>query len=128
MVNSKIEPSMIRPEKHQRYVQTKTSTVSSSRILSPNEIAQTEYKVLKENAEYSLLEVNLLTGRKNQIRVHMADAGHPVAGDIVYGKGYKRIKRLALHAASLSIIHPVSKRKMTFETEMPNYFKELIKM
>ncbi len=91
-------------------------------------LAQTEYKVLKENAEYSLLEINLLTGRKNQIRVHMAEAGHPVAGDIVYGKGFKRIKRLALHAVSLSIIHPVSKRKLTFETEMPNYFKELIKI
>ena len=90
-------------------------------------LAKTEYKVIKENAEYSLLEINLLTGRKNQIRVHMAESGHPVAGDVVYGKGFKRIRRLALHAASLSIIHPVSKRKLTFETEMPNYFKELIK-
>jgi len=100
-------------------------------VYSTNEtegkLAQTEYKVIKETKDYSLLEINLLTGRKNQIRVHMADAGHPVAGDVVYGKGFKRIRRLALHAASLSIIHPVSKRKLTFETDMPNYFKELIK-
>lgn len=90
-------------------------------------IAKTEYKVLKETKDYSLLEINLLTGRKNQIRVHMADAGHAVAGDVVYGKGFKRLRRLALHAAALTIIHPVTKQKITFETEMPNYFKELIK-
>lgn len=107
--------------------ENKANIVYSTEDETEGKLAQTAYKVIKETKDYSLLEIDLLTGRKNQIRVHMADAGHPVAGDVVYGKGFKRIRRLALHAASLSIIHPVSKRKMTFETDMPNYFKELIK-
>jgi RluA family pseudouridine synthase len=89
-------------------------------------LAKTRYKVLRESTRYSLLEVNLLTGRKNQIRVHMADKGCPVVGDKKYGKKDKAIKRLALHAASLSLIHPFSKKEMTFTTEMPIYFESLM--
>src|SRR5210317_1966984 len=69
-------------------------------------LAKTGYKVLKESKSYSLLEINLLTGRKNQIRVHFSDKGHAVAGDKIYGKNEKGIKRLALHAASLTLLHP----------------------
>ncbi|VGO23338.1 RluA family pseudouridine synthase [Pontiella sulfatireligans] len=90
-------------------------------------LAQTLYKVLKESAKYSLLEVRLLTGRKNQIRVHMADQGCPVAGDTKYGRQRNSAKRLCLHATSLSIVHPFSKEPMTFETEMPAYFNTLMK-
>lgn len=89
-------------------------------------LSKTEYKVLKESENYSLIEVNLLTGRKNQIRVHFSEAGHPVVGDKMYGEKEKGIKRLCLHAAKLSINHPVTKERMTFETEIPAYFNSLL--
>ncbi len=88
--------------------------------------AKTGYKVLRESDNYSLLEIDLYTGRKNQIRVHLADLGCPVVGDKKYGEKEKGIKRLALHAASLSIKHPFSKEPMSFETKVPGYFKALV--
>lgn len=89
-------------------------------------LAKTGYKVLRESKKYSLLEIDLLTGRKNQIRVHFSQQGCPVAGDKKYGEKEKGIKRLALHAASLTIIHPDTKETMTFETKVPAYFKTLV--
>jgi tRNA pseudouridine32 synthase/23S rRNA pseudouridine746 synthase/23S rRNA pseudouridine1911/1915/1917 synthase len=89
-------------------------------------LAKTEYKVLRESTKYSLLEINLLTGRKNQIRVHLADEGCPVVGDKKYGVKEKGIKRLTLHAASITIVHPHSKEKMTFTTKIPAYFESLL--
>ncbi len=89
-------------------------------------LAKTRYTVLKEAKECSLLEVELLTGRKNQIRVHLADRGCPVVGDKKYSK-IKGGKRLCLHAASLTIRHPFSNEEMTFTTKMPSYFNTLLK-
>ena len=89
-------------------------------------LAKTGYKVLRESKKYSLLEIDLLTGRKNQIRVHFSEKGCPVAGDKKYGEKEKDIKRLALHAASIIILHPHTKKKMTFETRVPAYFKSLV--
>jgi 23S rRNA pseudouridine1911/1915/1917 synthase len=89
-------------------------------------LAQTGYRVLKESEKYSLLEVDLLTGRKNQIRVHFAEKGYPVAGDKKYGKRDKNIKRLTLHAASLTMVHPFTKAEMTFESKVPGYFYSLV--
>lgn len=89
--------------------------------------SKTGYKVLKENANFSLLEINLFTGTKNQIRVHFAENGNPVAGDKIYGRDEKGIKRLALHSASLTLIHPFSKKSMTFQTTVPSYFYQLVK-
>ena len=89
-------------------------------------LARTAYKVLKESKNFSLLEIDLLTGRKNQIRVHFSEQGCPVAGDKKYGGDEKGIKRLALHAAAITLSHPFSKEKMTFETRMPPYFKTLV--
>ena len=90
-------------------------------------LAKTGYKVLSESNKYSLLEIDLQTGRKNQIRVHFAEKGHHVVGDKLYGrKEQKSIKRLALHAASLSLKHPYSKESMTFDTRMPAYFRSLM--
>lgn len=89
--------------------------------------ARTGYKVLKESTHYSLLEINLMTGRKNQIRVHCADQGCPVVGDKKYGKKAPGIKRLTLHAAILTIKHPHSKESMTFTTKIPAYFESLLK-
>ena len=91
-------------------------------------LAKTGYKVLKESKRYSLLEIELFTGRKNQIRVHFAEQGRPVVGDKVYGKKEKGIKRLALHAASITISHPHTKEKMTFEAKVPLYFNSLVKL
>jgi tRNA pseudouridine32 synthase/23S rRNA pseudouridine746 synthase/23S rRNA pseudouridine1911/1915/1917 synthase len=89
-------------------------------------LARTAYRVLRNSKEYTLLEVDLLTGRKHQIRVHLAGIGHPVVGDEKYGAGRKAFKRLALHARALSFIHPVTGRRLAFETEFPEYFSKLL--
>ncbi len=88
--------------------------------------AQTAYKVVKEAGQFSLVQIDLLTGRKNQIRVHLADKGNPIVGDRKYGKKNDKYKRLALHAKSISFTHPSSGQRMTFETKLPSYFKRLI--
>jgi tRNA pseudouridine32 synthase/23S rRNA pseudouridine746 synthase/23S rRNA pseudouridine1911/1915/1917 synthase len=90
-------------------------------------LSLTGYKVLRAAKGYSLLEIDLLTGRKNQIRVHFSEKGCPVAGDKVYGTKGKGIKRLMLHAASITILHPHSKREMTFTAKVPACFMSLLK-
>lgn len=101
------------------------------RVYSTNDpngkFAQTGYKVIRQSDLFSLVEVDLFTGRKHQIRVHFSEAGHPVAGDKIYGTPDKNVKRLALHAASLVITHPFNGREMKFETDVPAYFKTLLK-
>ena len=89
--------------------------------------SKTGYKVLKENANFSLIEIELFTGTKNQIRVHFSEKGNPVAGDKIYGVTEKGIKRLALHSFSLALIHPYTRKKMIFETEVPPYFYQLVR-
>ena len=89
-------------------------------------LAQTGYKVLQTSKSYSLLEINLLTERKNQIRVHCAEHGCPIVGDAVYGKKEKGIRRIALHATSLTLKHPHTHESMTFETPIPAWFTTLI--
>ena len=90
-------------------------------------LAITEYKVLKERKNISLLDINLKTGRKNQIRVHMKENKTPILGDLKYGEKSKLINRLALHAYKLELINPVTKKLLTFEINMPNEFKILFK-
>ena len=89
-------------------------------------LARTAYKVLKQTKDFSLLEIDLLTGRKHQIRVHLADIGHPVVGDKRYGQERKPHNRLALHAQSISLEHPFSGEPLTFETKVPAYFTTLM--
>lgn len=92
--------------------------------------AITHYKVLNRGRinKYSLLQLELETGRKNQIRVHMQSIGHPVVGDYKYGiKDDDPLKRLALHAFSLSFHHPVSGKPMSFELPYPKSFLSLIR-
>jgi RluA family pseudouridine synthase len=100
--------------------------VYSTTDATKGKLARTAYKVLKETKRFSLLEINLLTGRKNQIRVHMADEGHPIVGDRKYGRSVEGYERLALHSKSISFKHPTSGQHMTFETKAPNYFNKLI--
>ena len=88
-------------------------------------LAITEYKVLKERKNISLLDINLKTGRKNQIRVHMKENKTPILGDLKYGEKSKLINRLALHAYKLELINPVTKKIHIFEASMPNEIKTL---
>jgi 23S rRNA pseudouridine1911/1915/1917 synthase len=85
--------------------------------------ATTGYTVKRTNDDYALLDITLLTGRKNQIRVHMADLGHPIAGDKKYGAKTNPLGRLALHAYKLSFNHPViADKRMEFEIKIPGKF------
>ncbi len=87
--------------------------------------AITHYHVLARTDAHSLVEFKLETGRKNQIRVHAADLGHPVCGDVKYGNGDDPIGRLCLHAFRLCFYHPVTHKPMEFETEIPRSFSSL---
>ena len=89
--------------------------------------AVTHYHVLRRTTDYSLVEYRLETGRKNQIRVHSADLGHPVCGDIKYGNGDDPCGRLCLHAYILCFYHPVTHERMEFETSIPPAFLHLFK-
>ena len=84
--------------------------------------AQTYYETLMSTKNYSLVELTLQTGRKNQIRVHMADLGHPVVGDVKYGNGDNSLGRLCLHAYKLCFHHPLKDKDMEFETPFPAVF------
>lgn len=88
--------------------------------------AITHYKVLSRSKRYSWLELKLETGRKNQIRVHCQAAGHPVVGDKKYGARSNPIRRLCLHAQLLAFEHPVSKKKLRFESPIPSIFFKLL--
>ena len=115
----------------------RTALVSSSPVDNGGQLAITNYKVLKESAlqtdeadlktEYSLVELNLETGRTNQIRVHMASMGHPVVGDRKYGHGNESspIDRLCLHARTLEFIHPMTEKKVRFEASTPKEFARI---
>jgi 23S rRNA pseudouridine1911/1915/1917 synthase len=89
--------------------------------------AITNYQVLKESANYSLVNIQLETGRKNQIRVHMKELGNPVVGDDKYGAKTDPLKRLGLHAYKLELMHPFSGQQMRFEAEVPKGFEALFK-
>lgn len=91
------------------------------------QLAITNYKVIKEKNNYSLLDINIETGRKNQIRVHMGDLGHNVIGDDKYGEPTNPLKRLGLHAYELTFIHPISKKKVTFKAPIPKEFTNFFK-
>jgi 23S rRNA pseudouridine1911/1915/1917 synthase len=99
----------------------------SSQTDNRGKFSETKYRKIKSNKNYSLLEVELITGRRNQIRVHMKDLGHPVVGDSKYGDPSNPIKRLGLHASKLELIHPITEESMVFESEAPQKFLELVK-
>lgn len=91
------------------------------------QLAVTRWKKIASGNGYTLMEVSLDTGRKNQIRVHMKDIEHPIAGDRKYGAKSSPIHRLALHAQTLRFVHPVTRRDMRFETPIPTSFEKMIK-
>ena len=102
--------------------QTKTLLVYSSHNKGDGKMAITNLKALQITAQYSLLELALETGRKNQIRVHMKDIGHPIAGDKKYGARTDPFGRLGLHASVLIIRHPSTGAQMRFESPPPGAF------
>jgi tRNA pseudouridine32 synthase/23S rRNA pseudouridine746 synthase/23S rRNA pseudouridine1911/1915/1917 synthase len=99
--------------------------VYSTSNRTKGKLAQTAYRVVKEVNGLSLLEIRLLTGRKNQIRVQLADSGHPVVGDSKYGRANDRHKFLALHARTLSFNHPFTGQRMVFDAPAPASFLAL---
>lgn len=99
----------------------------SSPVDNGGKYAVTHFHTLARTTEHSLVEYRLETGRKNQIRVHSADMGHPVCGDIKYGNGEDPLHRLCLHAYVLCFYHPVTRERMEFETPIPPAFKSLFK-
>lgn len=98
---------------------------SSSEKKENSKLAQTEYTVVKETMHFSVVKINLLTGKKNQIRVHMAELGNPVVGDAKYGKQTKH-KDLYLHSFALVLTHPVTQEKLRFQADVPDYFKKIV--
>ena len=104
----------------------KRCVTHSSPVDNGGKFAVTHYNVLASSNGYSLVECELETGRKNQIRVHMADLGHPVVGDHKYGSDNDPIRRLGLHAYMLCFTHPVTGKHMRFETPVPVLFEKCL--
>lgn len=98
----------------------------SSPVDNGGKYAVTHFFVLDRSVDYSLVEFKLETGRKNQIRVHSADMGHPVCGDIKYGNGDSPLHRLCLHAYVLCFYHPITHKSMEFSTPIPPQFRAVI--
>ena len=101
--------------------ETKTNLVYSTNDSKNGLLAITEYRSVLEYNNLTMVEINLKTGRKNQIRVHMKDIGHPIIGDLKYGNK-KQINRMYLHAYYLKFSHPITNDILEFETDVPNEF------
>ena len=107
--------------------ETKTLYTYSSNKINDGKLAITRYKPIKTSKEYSLLDIEILTGRKNQIRVHMHDILHPIVGDKKYGSKKNPIRRMCLHANYIKFEHPVSKKSIELMCKEPDIFEKLIK-
>ena len=106
--------------------QTKTLLVYSSKN-KDGLFAIKEYEKIGGNSKYSMLKILISTGRRNQIRCHMADIGHPILGDYRYKCKINPIDRLCLHANRLEIINPITKELMVFNSNIPKEFNSIIK-
>ena len=107
-------------------VETKTLLVHSTPDKKLGKLAITEYKRILENKKLTLLKINIKTGRKNQIRVQLADNGNQIVGDKKYGENkFDPLRRLCLHANYLEIVHPVTNKKIVFEIDIPKMFLNL---
>ena len=108
-------------------MENKMFVVYSSADDNGGQRAVTNYRTIKRKNGYSLVELKLDTGRKNQIRVHMQDLKHPVAGDYKYGAQTDPVGRICLHAFRLEFTHPITREHLKFETEFPKAFMDIIK-
>ena len=107
---------------HQSYV-PKVSEKNKPQELSP---ARTNYKIIKRGQQYTLFELSLDTGKKNQIRAHLAYLGYPIAGDKNYRAKTDPFNRLALHARTLDFIHPYTNKSMHFEVAEPSTWEKAV--
>ena len=107
--------------------ESKALIVYSSQNPDNGQLSITNYNVLKSTADYALLELELETGRKNQIRVHMQDIGHPIVGDTKYGAQTDPIGRLGLHAEVLAFEHPITGELLRFDAPVPKSFLSILK-
>jgi RluA family pseudouridine synthase len=106
--------------------ENKAQRVYSTSDSTKGKLAETAYRLLRQTKSFALLEVDLLTGRKNQIRVHLADIGHPIVGDRKYGRPDGRNPYLALHAYRLSFTHPHTGQELNFSAQIPAHFAKLV--
>jgi 23S rRNA pseudouridine1911/1915/1917 synthase len=97
--------------------------VYSTKDPQKGKLSVTRYEVLKDNGSYSMVDIQLLTGRKNQIRVHMSDLGCPIAGDAKYGAKTNPTGRMMLHNYLLQFYHPVTHENLRFELPLPKSFQ-----
>ncbi|MDE5628117.1 MAG: RluA family pseudouridine synthase [Muribaculaceae bacterium] len=124
IVEGKLEPA--EGEIRSYLTENSVHEVYSTDNPEEGQLAVTYYKTLKSRGAYSAVQLSLATGRKNQIRVHMKEAGHPIAGDRRYGAKSSPIHRLCLHARTLRFVHPVTRRDMNFSCPMPAGFLKLV--
>lgn len=120
-----------RPEKAEDTISSYLAENSAHVVYSTDDpkwgkLSSTAYRVLKVTKSLALLEIDLLTGRKNQIRVHLADIGHPIVGDRKYGHPKDPHNRMALHAQSLTFQHPYTGVELTFTAKPPSHFHQLV--
>jgi RluA family pseudouridine synthase len=106
--------------------ENKAHFVYSTPDPAKGKLSKTAYRVLRQTKEFALLEVDLLTGRKNQIRVHLAGIGHPIAGDRKYGRQGDSHPTLALHARTISLKHPFTGKQLVFSARVPPHFSKLV--
>ena len=124
VVEGKVEPSQGIWQSH--LIENSQYVVFSSPHANEGRLAITHFSVIAQNNERSLLSLTLETGRKNQIRVHCQDAGHPVVGDMKYGSKLNLIGRLCLHAKRLAFLHPITHKPLSFEIPEPPQFHKLV--
>lgn len=107
-------------------IETKTLLVYSTNDNKNGRLAITNYEKIMANKQYTMLKIDIKTGRKNQIRVHLNDIGHQIVGDKKYGNiKCDPLRRLCLHANYLEFMHPVTGKKMVFETRVPSEFLKI---
>lgn len=132
MVLNRVYVAVVEGEPEEKEGTVKSYLVENSRyeVYSTDDpkkgqLAVTRYRTIQTNGKYSLLELELDTGRKNQIRVHMHDLGHPISGDTKYGAEKSPLHRLALHAKTLRFIHPITRQIMDFSSRVPGGFMSI---
>ncbi|WP_096155116.1 RluA family pseudouridine synthase [Bacillus sp. FJAT-45066] len=105
----------------------KPDSIIEREVRSDGQLAVTHYEVISKSRDYTVLRLQLETGRTHQIRVHLAFLGHPLVGDDLYGGKRDIINRQALHSEKITFFHPILKKEMTFMADLPEDMKELIK-
>ncbi len=108
-------------------METKTLLVYATDDTKNGKLAITEYEKIKENKRLTLLKIKIKTGRKHQIRVQLKDNGNEIVGDKKYGEiKFDPLRRLCLHANYLEITHPITNKRIVFETKIPKNFEEIV--